>query len=155
MAGSFVPPDTISDPHHPINFCDMPLLIEALVNSVEVLEAILKPSHPYETYTARPIRQYRRGPLGLKMQPFEDSEGKPFQDRKIRFAILRQKEWGYFLRWFRERVFFFLSSLLTCLLHGLENSLNVFVPCGVSCFATTQAILKRKASLMKVQHKLF
>ena len=106
MGPYFVPPDNIPDPHYPAkSYTNMRWIIEAPVNSVEVLEDILKPPHPYEIYKVRPIRQYRRGPLAQKMQMWQDSEGKLFQDREIQFVILSVEEWKHLLHWFDIRDF--------------------------------------------------
>jgi hypothetical protein len=98
--------DDIPDPHYPITYLDRAWLIEAPLNSVEVLEAILKPPCPYKIYTARPIRQHRWGPLNLKQQRRQDNEGKLFQDREISFVIVGPEELSYLERWFDERGFF-------------------------------------------------
>lgn len=106
MACPFIPPDNIPDPRYPVrSYNNKRWLIEPPVNSVEVLEAILKPSYPYKIYTVRPIRQYRRGPLNLQRQRLQDNEGKLFQDREIQFIILSGREWGYLLDWFHKHDF--------------------------------------------------
>ncbi|EON66272.1 hypothetical protein W97_05665 [Coniosporium apollinis CBS 100218] len=103
----YAPVDNIPDPHYPIDplGIERRWLIEAPINSVEVLEAILKPAVPYKVHQARPIRQYRPGPLTQSEQNLQDCRNRLFLDREVSFVILGFRECYRLSDWFEKRGF--------------------------------------------------
>ncbi len=131
----YAPVDDIPDSHYPThpNRSEIRWLIEAPINTVEVLEAILKPPLPYKIYKERPIRRYRRGPVTRKIQEWQDNEGRLFQDRKLPFVIISVEDWLRLTRWFSKRSFND-PAFPHFSIHRLICVASVFALCTSLCF---------------------
>lgn len=81
----------------PIDVNMVPWIIEAPLNSVELLEAILKPSHPFEIHTARHVRrgcaqmignEWQRALLKRRYAEYIRQQGRLELDREISFICV-------------------------------------------------------------------
>uniref|UniRef100_A0A8H7N429 Uncharacterized protein n=1 Tax=Bionectria ochroleuca TaxID=29856 RepID=A0A8H7N429_BIOOC len=104
--GIFENPDTIQDRIPNTNYLDtgitdkIPWIIEAPLNTVEIIEAILKPKEPFQVYTAHrfprgcvQLSGYRGQGLIRKQNLYQEYcrfQGRLERDRKINFIVVTQ-----------------------------------------------------------------